>query len=527
MNAQAGLRLALLTSLLHPMARRLPAQVVAPQPSDAGVAAQRLLQRLTETESRIAASEREVQTLKLEVQQMRAEILSGSPVAPLQADSKAAVQTANRTGLVGNEDGGAVAVQSQPADQNSVADASSSDQVTTQASQIATLDQSKVETTSKYPLRITGTVLLTSFSNSGRVDQAASPTAALGGPGSTALSMRQTVLGLNADGARVFGGRSRADIRFDFFGDSGVQAYSNATDRLLRLRTAHVAVDWKQTEAFFSLDRPLLSPHQPESLIAVAQPELAWSGNLWSWNPQAGVTQTWGSGTRLRLQAALIDPADPFTTSSDTSPGTISPTLAQRSRRPGFEARIALLGSDEERSSQIGVGGYFSRHASPLNAPQTGTAFDAWAATLDYRFSLGRRLVLSGSVYRGQALGGLGGGGYKDYVYRATAPGLAVRPLDDVGGWVQLHQNVLSRLEWNTGFGIDSAFSREIRSDPTNTPDNLYGGIARNRTIYANVIYGPSAWLLFSVEYRQIYTAPAPGPVWISNSTGAGAAYRF
>ena len=134
-----------------------------------------------------------------------------------------------------------------------------------QANQLATLQQMKVESDSKYPVTISGLLLFNGFVNSTRVDMAATPTSALFGSGSSGLSMRQTVLGIDARGPHLFGAKSYADIRVDFDGDP--VGYSdtypgsyNANATLLRLRTAHAGLDWKRTGISFALDRPILSP---------------------------------------------------------------------------------------------------------------------------------------------------------------------------------------------------------------------------------------------------------------------------
>ncbi len=142
----------------------------------------------------------------------------------------------------------------------------------------------KVETESKYPLKVSGLVLFNGFVNTKQVDIAPDPTYALAGSGSTGFSLRQTVLGLDARGPHLFGAASHADVRIDFFGSSGSQS-GYAAGGLLGLRTAHGTLDWQNTEAFFELDRPLISPNTPSSLVAVAQPEFSWSGNLWTMEP--------------------------------------------------------------------------------------------------------------------------------------------------------------------------------------------------------------------------------------------------
>ncbi len=402
-----------------------------------------------------------------------------------------------------------------------------------QKSQIATHEQTKVESESKYPVKITGLLLLNGFVNTSAVDMAATPTLALPGAGSTGASVRQTVLGLDARGPHLFGARSYADLRVDFDGSSqsngtatNYSGYYNSNTTLLRLRTAHAALQWEHTEAYFSLDRPIFSPDTPTSLTAVAVPPLAWSGNLWTWNPQVGVTQDFGfAGSRdVRLQAALIDVGDAPLSPVISGITGMPASTAEQSRWPGVEARVALLGSElKDDGNRIGVGGYFAPHHTSL-----GHNFDAWAGTLDGRLLLPAHLQLTGSFYRGLALGGLGGGAYKDFAYRADldSGGFYFRALDDVGGWAQLKEKLNEQIELNATFGLDDVFADELR--PYAVPGGaMVQNLARNRTYTGNVIYSPRAYLLFSFEYRHLESFPVIGLPAGSNIIGLGAGYKF
>ncbi len=399
-----------------------------------------------------------------------------------------------------------------------------------QEAQIATHDQVKVESESKYPVRITGLLLFNGFVNTSAVDLPGTPTVAVAGSGSTGASIRQTVLGFDANGPHLLGARSYADLRIDFYGNIGAPtaplgSYASA-DSFLRLKTAHAGMQWENTEASFSYDRPLISPDSPSSLTAVAYPALAWSGNLWAWNPQLTLTQNTSlGGTRsFQLQAAMIDVADPpVSLSSLNSPSAEPPSGAERSRWPGLEARVALLGSRSDDRNHFGVGGYFSPHVLP-----SGHRYNAWAGTLDTRFHLPGRFEFSGSFYRGLALGGLGGGAYKDYgyVYVSSQSQYYYRPINDVGGWAQLKEKWSERLEFNAAFGMDNAFAGDLHryTVPSGT---AYQRLARNRTWTGNVIYSPSAYLLFSFEYRYLASAPLTGAPSASNVVGLSAGYKF
>jgi uncharacterized coiled-coil protein SlyX len=388
-------------------------------------------------------------------------------------------------------------------------------------SEIATHEITKVETESKYPLKVSGLLLLNGFVNTREVDVSAAPAYAIPGPGSTGLSLRQTVLGLDARGPRLFSATSHADLRVDFFASSTLSNY--AAGGVLRLRTAHAALDWKNTEAFVELDRSILEPNEPSSLVAIAQPELAWAGNLWAWSPQIGLSHrlAFSDSSQIRVEAALIDTSDPQLpgTTNSTTP---SLTETERSRWPGTEARIAFQHGDSGIGLEIGVGGYFSPHRTG-----SGDTFDAWAGTMDVKMPLSKYFEMTANAYRGQALAGLGGGGYVNYYETYDGADEYAHALDDVGGWMQLKARAGQRVEMNAGFGTDNPFAKEIQAAMSPSADSSYYGLARNRSVFSNVIYSPSAYLLFSLEYRRLWTNFSTGATNFSDVIGVGAGYRF
>ena len=462
---------------------------------------QQLTVAMANAQAQLEASEQQIQDLRRQLSALQEHLATNTAASAPQSGPASGLATPAKTDIAQQID-------------------TLREQQALQQSQIATHEQIKVESESKYPLKITGLVLLNSFVNSNATDVIQAPTVAVGGQGSTGASVGQTVLGLDARGPHLFGAASRADVRVDFFGGASQDGYSDAGG-LLRLRTAHASMDWRNTEAFVELDRPIVSPNMPTSLTAVATPALAWSGNLWKWSPQIGITHSFaiGTSTQMKMQAALIDVADPAV------PGVTRPanaSLAEKSRWPGSEARIAVAGAKGDASPEVGLGGYFSPHRTV-----GGMRFVAWAGTMDYRLPLPARLEFSGSFYRGQALGGLGGGGYKDYVYSSDRGDDIVLPLDDAGGWTQIKERAVERVEFNAAFGMDNVLASKLRPYAVVASNFNYQNLARNRTFFTNVIYSPSTYLLFSLEYRRIQTSPVIGASEKSNIFGFAAGYKF
>ena len=480
----------------------LCAQQVQGTPPSAANAVQMRVEQLAEMVTReqsvLESSQRQIEILRQQVVALQGQLAARSPTPVtelLEPEGEAVARlNANVAGL--------------------------REQQQLQQSEIATHEQAKVESESKFPVKITGLILMNAFANSAGVDVVQSPTLATGGGGTTGLSLRQTVLGLDAHGPHLFGGDSAADVRVDFFGGLSQGSYTESGG-VARLRTAHAELAWDRTRTFFEIDRPLVSPNAPTSLTAIAQPALAWSGNLWNWVPQAGAEHTFlNESSHLSIQAAVADIPDPTTPQRNSATAPV-PSLAEQSRWPGSEARLAYARGNDLTGLKVGVGGYFSPHTV-----NEYIHFDAWAATIDYRVPLLARLEASGSFYRGLALGGLGGGAFKDYVDEEQGGSYYFRPLDDVGGWSQLKARASERLEFNAAYGVDNVFARQLRPYLGAAPAT-YQNLARNSTFFTNVIYSPTAYTLFSLEYRRVDSSYAIGPHSIADVYGVAAGYRF
>jgi len=483
---------------------------------------EQLSDAMTRAEAQLERSQHELDDVRRQLTELRREIASNGTTAPAAGQAIATDPPSSASDEASSSLAGAIQELRE--------------RQGLEESEIATQEQTKVESESKYPVKVTGLMLMSAFTNTSAVDMPATPSVAVGGAGSAGATVRQTTIGIDARGPHLFGARSFGDLRVDFSGGqpsvvstTGYAGYVNSNFAMLRLRTAHAGLEWRNTEVQFALDRPIISPDTPTSLTAVAVPALAWSGNLWTWNPQAVVTENLFSShsTGLEMQAALIDTGDaPLTqqATSYTPLATNPPGSAEASSKPGVEARIALTWPkrDGERM-HLGAGGYFATHSSAL-----GRNYDSWASTLDARLPVGSHLELAGNFYRGAALGGLGAGAYKDFAYSPNPDigGFYFRALDDAGGWAQLKVRAGERLQFNAADGMDNVFAGYLR------PYYVEGGsmiqnLARNRTISGNAIYSPSAYLLFSLEYRRLTSTPVEGPSAASSIVGVGVGYEF
>ena len=132
--------------------------------------------------------------------------------------------------------------------------------------------QTKLESASKYRVRFSGIVLFNLFGNSGYPDNHDVPTWVLqpdpmDSPGSVGGTLRQSILGFEVFGPDVFGAHSSANVNFDFGG--GFPATNNGVNfGLVRLRTAAVRLDWKNTSVIAGQDSLFLSP-QVSNIVRV------------------------------------------------------------------------------------------------------------------------------------------------------------------------------------------------------------------------------------------------------------------
>jgi hypothetical protein len=386
-------------------------------------------------------------------------------------------------------------------------------------SEVKQHDQIKVESASKYPVRISGTILFTSVLNSGATDNIDDPIMArqaqAGIPnGSLSATPRQTIVGLDGTGPHIWGASSSAAFSVDFFGGIPYADFTTAAG-LLRLRTAHATLAWPNRALTLAFDSPILTPREPTSWVTVGEPALAWSGNLWVWSPQLEFSQDLPA--RLHAEVALIDPAVP---GASVSTGLRTPNPAETSRQPGYEAHLGDRIVFGARTFEVGAGGYYSRRQY-----QNGERLDAWAATGDWRMVLASPFEISGAFYRGRGIGGLGGGTFKDYVPYDNYT--EFKGLDDEGGWAQMKWRFSQELEANVAGGEDSAFSTELRDSNLLNSQNVYLNLSRNVTAYGNFVFRPRTYLLFSAEYRQIRSWPISGAANENHILGFAAGYLF
>lgn len=466
------------------------------EPSAAASDVERLSRELQNTRADLAKSQQQIEELRQSVEALKQQIQSLKP----ETDSAAT------------------------SEEPTVAEADQ--QVGFLAAKVSELHQDKVESASKYPVKLSGLILFNSYVNGGSVLNSDVPVLAFprtpgSASGSIGATLSQTLLGAEVKGPTVFGGHSSGNVSIDFAGGSPTTSYG-ATAGLIRLRTANARLDWQNTSLTIGQDAPFFSPLSPTSYASVEEPALSWAGNLWVWTPQVVGEQRIGlsSDSSFVLQGGFLDPL----TEQPPPFQDRTANAAEASRVPAAAGRIAL---DRHAALvlpfTIGVGSYRARQRY-----ESFSEIGSWTVNTDFNIGLSRNLFLSGEFYKGRATGGLGGGIWTSVIYpEAAGPYSGVHGLHSTGGWAQLKFKPTTQFEFNGAMGQDGNSGRDLRFFPV--PYTTFGSPAfqKNRAGFVNFVYTPKTALLFAVEYRRLFTAPAFSPGASADQVNLAGGVRF
>lgn len=344
--------------------------------------------------------------------------------------------------------------------------------------QVAELAQTKVEATMRFPVKLFGTVHAGIFANSANANWLDIPnlvmaTPADGHAGTLSASLRQTRLGLTADGPRIGSMRTSAVVAMDFFG--GVPGFQTGQVMgLPRVLVAFARVEGERTAMQVGQDHVILAPRDPTSLAGFAFPLLFRSGNLYLRAPQARIEHVIAG--RVLATAGIVAPVGGDLTGTDYL--FVPPALGgERSRRPGVQARLAYRTGQlgEPRSIDLGVSGHagWERRGNSLTR--------GWAAAVDV--AARRNLIgVAGEMFVGENADAFG-----------AALGLDAR---SVGGWGELQLFPSDRLSFTAGYGADDIRDARRFALPRR----------QNQSVYSSIIVSLTPEVQTSVEYRRLRT---------------------
>jgi hypothetical protein len=341
------------------------------------------------------------------------------------------------------------------------------------------LNQTKVESSQKFPIRLTGMVLFNAYLNgqyNGGMNNP--PVASLGSADSTGgATLSQTTLGLLYNGPQIFDdGKVSGSLYMDFFGGS-----TASIGHLLRIRTASINLDWANTSIMFGQDKPIISPRDPDSLAQVGFSPLTGAGNPWLWQPQIRIERrfTLSNDSGLRLQAGV------FQTSN---PGSTPEPYQVEESRPGVEGRVEYWERwGETGRLEIAGGIHYNRnHMGDVSLPSN-------VYSVDWFFRPIRKIELSGMYFHGRNVPVLG----------ALSPGFSMLPNGQTvpvvsnGGWAQLRIPITSRL----------AFDLYGGEQVNRNTDLVFGNSGANAGYFSNFMYRLAPNVIVSLEGGQVRTS--------------------
>jgi hypothetical protein len=361
--------------------------------------------------------------------------------------------------------------------------------------------QTKVESASKYRMRLSGLVLLNVFSNHGVVENQDFPTWAIPSaskPTTLGASLRQSEIGLEVFGPQLLGARTSGTLQVDFAG--GFPTVQNGVNYgYVRLRTGSMRMDWEKSSLVLGQDNVFVSPLSPTSFASLAVPAFSYAGNLWGWIPQVRLEHrfTVSENQSFLLQGGILDNLVGQPPSRDYDRDA---QAGEASGQPAYAFRAAWTRPLFGRPMTLGAATYYSRQDWGPRQDVNG-----WAGMADWEIPFNSRLSLSGEIYRGLALGGFGAALGRSVQFSGLVSPLAVRAINAVGGWSQLKLRASEKLEFNGAFGLDNPFAADVRAFPN--PQSYFDPfLLQNRSSFVNFIYRPRSDLLLSAEYRHLRT---------------------
>jgi hypothetical protein len=358
------------------------------------------------------------------------------------------------------------------------------DDVALLQAQVQEQAQTKVESSSKFPLKLFGTVASNTFFNTGEpnwldIPNIANPRLPILPPGSFSSSLRQTRVGAVFEGPTVGAMRLNGTVAMDFFG--GIPNFATGPVMgLPRLLYAYVRLDGEKTAIEIGQDNMLLAPRNPTSLAGTSFPTLYRSGNLYLRVPQIRVEQTLASGDlgQLRLAGGIQAPvAGDFTNSQYQF---VPPNLAgERSKTPAVQSRLSWratpAGPYEQPQWEFGVSGHYGRERFSPNITTS------WASSFDFDATAGR-IGFGGEAYLGQNIAAFGAS--------------IAQNAKSEGGFAEARLKASSRLNFNSGYGIDHVLDHSLFP-------LVY---TQNGTFFANGIYSFTPEFRAAFEYQRLNT---------------------
>ncbi|HEY2842341.1 MAG TPA: hypothetical protein VGJ09_01780 [Bryobacteraceae bacterium] len=342
---------------------------------------------------------------------------------------------------------------------------------------LAELDQTKVSSEHRLPITFTGMLLFNAFTNGKGAAGADNPVvlAPTGQQGSTGATFRQSVIGLKLDGPQlVGGGKVTGAVYMDFFGGG------TGLNQTVRLRVSTLDATWKNTTIGLAFDKPIIAPREPDSLAQVGVSPLTSAGNLWLWQPQVRVEHriSFNEHAGMRAQFGLYQ-----TSETGTGLSTEYPDLARA--RPGYQGRFEFWKQSGSRRIEIAP----AFHVSSTRV--LGQSVPSRIFSIDWLIRPVARVDFTGAFFQGENTGVVGGLRQGVTVINGQAHAVGA-----TGGWAQFTFRATERASFHVYGGQEDDRNRDL----------LTGGVAKNQSYGANIMYRLGSNILTSFESSQVRT---------------------
>lgn len=342
--------------------------------------------------------------------------------------------------------------------------------------QVDELSQTKVESSSRMPVRLFGAIVSNTVGNSGMANWLENPNIAdaeIPGtePGSFTSTLRQSQIGLNVGPIPMGSWTASGAMVADFFG--GTPGFVTGTVfGLPRMVYAFARLEHGGTAVVVGQDHNLLAPRDPTSLASQSFPLLFRSGNLYLRSPQVRIEQKFGG---MAVKGGVFAPI----AADATNFYVFAPPAGagERSARPAFEGRADYTAGDADSPTEFALG-VSARYGwrEPARELQSTASYAA-----DFNVRLGR-VGLAGEYFTTDDAAEFGAG--------------VAQPRAAQGGWVEGRLRLTPKLSTNVGLGLDEVDS------PVPA-----GARSENRSVFGNLIFNFTPEVAVSVEYRWLETA--------------------
>lgn len=338
--------------------------------------------------------------------------------------------------------------------------------------------QTKVESSQRFPITLSGMLLFDAFFNSQEPpmygqSEAGSEYGATGG-----ATLRQSILGLEFRGPQLpGGGQVHGSLSMDFFSQSPYY------DDVFRIRTGVLSFDWKRRSLIVGQDKSLIAPLQPTSYARVGIPPLDGAGNLWLWRPQIRYEERVpiSTNTKATFQVGLLQTDERY------SLGYLASDVLLNASRPAIQTRVAVQHAWRDESRFTVGFGFHSSESHVLGRSITSRVFST-----DVLLKPVAKFELTGTLFHGQNFANIGGGPAGITITPQNVP----IPIHGTGGWLQLGFPVTNRLTFDLYGGRQLNDARDLVSP----------SILRTFTYAGNVLYhlGPNVIVGFEASQQRL-----------------------